>query len=168
MGYPSTVDTGQVMPAALYADDIITATSSATLTAGAAYLSACELYASITVTQMRCQLSGTVSGNVDMGIYDANLNLLGHTGAIAAVTGIFTQNLTSNLFLSPGQYWIAWVDTVADAVYRAQATNGGTGMTPSIRSTATNLTSLPSSLASATSDNSNRVAVMALRSGGYS
>src|SRR5258708_1303363 len=89
------------------------------LTAGVAYFSSVSVLTTVTVTKMRCQFSGAPTGNVDMGIFDATGanggpgNMLGHTGAILSATGVFTQNLTAKLTLSPGLYWLAWLDTVA-------------------------------------------------------
>lgn len=140
------------------------------LTAGVAYFSSISVLTTVTVTQMRCQFSGAPTGNCDMGIFDATGtngapgNMLGHTGAIAATTGVFTKSLTANLTLSPGLYWLAWLDTVADTVFRSAPTN--IGGNPSVRSTSTTLTVLASSIA--VTDSGNRVAVVALLSGGYS
>src|SRR6266567_3666976 len=151
--------------------DATDANNSATgaLTAGTAYFSSVSVYTPCTVTKMRCQLSGAPTGNVDMGIFDATGtnggpgNMLGHTGAILSATGVFTQNLTANLALSPGLYWLAWLDTVADTVFRVAATN--IGGNPSVRSSATNLTVLASSIAVV--NTGNRVAVVGMLSGGY-
>ena len=44
--------------------------STSVVTAGSAYFSLLILYATVTVTQMRTMLSGSPTGNVDMGIYD--------------------------------------------------------------------------------------------------
>src|SRR6266567_1135751 len=141
-----------------------------TLTAGVAYFSAVSVGAPCTVTKMRCQFSGAPTGNVDMGIFDSTGasggpgNMLAHTGAIAAATGVFTQNLTANLTISlPGLYWLAWLDTVADTVFRVAAAN--IGGNPSVRSSATNLTVLASSIAVV--NTGNRVAVVGMLSGGY-
>ena len=120
--------------------------------AGSAYLVGYLLYAQVTVTQMRTDLSGSPTGNVDMGIYDATgtngapNNLLGHTGAIAATVGTFTQNLTANLVLPPGRYWLALVDTATDSM-QWRSTNAA-GMGPYYKTSATNLTVLPATLGS--------------------
>jgi hypothetical protein len=139
--------------------------------AGAAFFEGYTLYAPVTVTQMRAAFSGSPTGNCDMGIYDstgtngAPNNLLGHTGAIAAVTGLFTQNLTANLLLSPGKYWIAFLDTIADTVQSRTTLVSGIG--PYYRTTATNLTVLPAT-AGAVAVNGTSIAVAALLSGGFS
>ncbi|SRR6266496_599774 len=142
------------------------------LTSSRIYFCPVTVFAAVTVTQMRCQFSGAVTGNVDMGIYDSSgtngapNNLLGHTGAIAAVTGLFTQSLTANLLLLPGIYWLAWVDTSADAVGRS-AGPGTAGQGPSIVSNNT-FSVLPNPLTGGTADTPNKVALMALLSGGFS
>lgn len=127
----------------------VAATSTAVaLPAGSAVFAAVELRATVTITQMRCLLSGSPTGNIDMGVYDASgtnnspNNLLGHTGANAAATGIFTKSLTANLTLSPGEYWLALLDTVADTAYARGATLSGAA--PIMKTSATNLTVLPS------------------------
>lgn len=127
------------------------------VTAGAAYLIAVDLLATITISQMRTTISGTPTGNIDMGIYDATgtnngpNNLLGHTGANAAVTGQFTKSLTANLTLNPGQYWIAILDTVADQITARVIPS--TGFCPNVRTVATNLTVLPSTIGSVANNN---------------
>lgn len=170
MGYPTTVDTGLVTPFTLEEPDTTVLTSTAT-TAGRAFFTAVVLYAPVTVTQMRVIFSGSPTGSVDMGIYDATgtngvpNNLLGHTGANTAATGVFTKSLTANLSLSPGQYWLAFLDTVADSVgvRTGLAANIGVNM----QTSATNLTVLGST--AGTSANSIiRVGVIALLSGGWS
>jgi len=145
--------------------------SAAALTASRIYFGPMTLYAPVMVTQMRCFFSGAVTGNCDMGIYDSTgpngvpNNLLAHTGAIAAVTGLFTQNLTANLLLFPGRYWLAWLDTVADSIQKA----GGVaaGISPFYVSNST-FTVLPNPLTGGVADTPNRVTLLALVSGGYS
>lgn len=125
------------------------AQTTAATTAGAAFFSAVIVQAPITITNMR---TGTPTGNCDMGIYDstgtngAPNNLLGHTGAIAATTGLFTKALTSNLTLAPGQYWLAFLDTAADSVFTRAG--GLTALFPVMRTAATNLTVLGSTAGS--------------------
>ncbi len=168
MSYPTTVDTGQVAPLALYLDDPAAGAAAAGV-AGAAFFNGISLNACITLTQMRTFLSGTPTGMIDMGIYDASGansgpgNLLGHTGPISASTGVFTQNLTASLPLAPGQYWLALLDTVADSIL---VRSSNAGVFTVMRTSATNLTVLPA-VAGAVSDNLNRFFIMGLRQGGY-
>lgn len=156
-------------PFVLASDCALSGTTGA-VTAGAAYFIGVVLNAPVTVTQMRTTLSGTPTGNIDMGIYDASGtnrkpgNLLGHTGAYTAASGVFTKSLTANLSLSPGQYWLALVDTVADSI-QFRATNGA-GMGAIYKTTATNLTTLPSTAGTVAPD-SNCIAIEALLSSGF-
>ncbi|HEX3640096.1 MAG TPA: hypothetical protein VHV10_02275 [Ktedonobacteraceae bacterium] len=139
-------------PPYLATDGIVSANANGTgaVVAGAAYLSPITVFAPVTVTQIRASFSGSPTGNVDMGIYDSSgsnglpNNRLGSTGANVAATGLFTKNLTANLLLSPGNYWIAFLDTVADALF--SRTGYTTGLAPALRTTATNLTVLPASI----------------------
>ncbi len=115
--------------------------------AGSVVFASFQVSVPVTVSQMRTAFSGTPTGNCDMGIYDASGagfipgNLLGHTGAIAATTGMFTKSLTANLLLSPGKYWLAFLDTVADTVFGTQVAASGMGSI--MKTSATGLTVLP-------------------------
>lgn len=171
MGYPTTVDANQVTPQLLYVPGQENNTVTGTVNAGSAYLFPYPLLAQVTVTQMRTAFSGSPTGNVDMGIYDSTgtnggpNNLLGHTGAIAATTGLFTKSLTANLTLSQGLYWLAILDTVADTTYTR--TVGAAGMGAMYKTSATNLTVLPSTIG-AVADTNTFVALFALISGAFS
>lgn len=116
-----------------------------------------------TVTSLTCQFGAAPSGNCSMGIYDSSgtngvpLNLLAGTGAIAATAGLFTQNLTANLFLSPGSYWFAWLDTVADAVGRSTGI-GTNGQAPTYVSNSS-FTTLPNPLTGGVAATPNKVAI---------
>lgn len=171
MGYPSTVDTGQVSPFTLEEPDNTVLTGTA-VTAQKAYFTSYVLLAPVTVTQMRCFVSSaSPTGNIDMGIYDstgsngAPNNLLGHTGAIAAANGVFTQNLTANLTLAPGRYWLAFLDTVADSVGLRAALAANIGV--NLQTSAANLSVLPST-AGTVVNSINRVGIIALLSGSWS
>lgn len=173
MGYPSSVDTGQVAPFTLETSDITVLSSATSVTSGRAYFCPYVLQAFVTVAQMRCDITAaSPTGNVDMGIYDASGangspgNRLGSTGANAATTGLFTKSLTANLILPPGQYWLAFVDTVG-ADQPANRSSLVAGMGALYQTNATNLTVLPSS-AGAVADSSFRIGVMALLSGSFS
>lgn len=141
------------------------------LVAGAAFFVAQVLYAPTTFSQMRTWFSGSPTGNVDMGIYDASGgqaapgNLLAHTGAIAATTGVFTQNLTANITLSPGQYWLAILCTIANSI-PVRSTNAA-GMGVYARTTSTSLTVLPNT-AGTVSTSGSAFAVEALVLNGFS
>lgn len=164
MGYPSSVDTGQVQPFVLETEDISVLTYTAVV-AGSAYFSPYVLNAQVTVTQMRCSFTGSPTGSVSMGIYDATGannapgNLICQTGANAAATGNFTKSLTANQILPPGQYWLAFLDTVADSVGLRAGLSSGMGAF--LKTTSTSLTVLPAT-AGAVADIANRIGVMAL------
>ena len=150
---------------------IESASNFAALTAGSAYFSLVQVPAPCTVTNMRCYFNVSPTGNVDMGIYDskgtngAPQNLLADTGAIAAATGLFTKVLTANLLLSPGNYWLAIVDTIADSVSSRQSAVSGMG--PMYKTTSTALTVLPATAGTISIINF-LPAIYALVSGGYS
>lgn len=171
MGYPNTVDIAVPIPLVFSADGATSTAAAGAVTAGSAFAAAITIYAQVTIAQMRTFISGTPTGNIDMGIYDSSgtngapNNLMGHTGAIAATTGAFTQSLTANLPLSPGVYWLAFLDTVADSIY--SRTEPLAGMAAVLKTTATNLTVLPASWPA--SANTTLILMLdALRSGGWS
>lgn len=147
------------------------AVNATAITAGAAFFNGIKLDATVTVVQMRINISGSPTGNIDMGIYDATgtngapNNLLGHTGAIAATTGLFTKSLTANLVLPPGQYWLALLDTVADSIFGRLTT--ASGLPVVMRTTATNLTVLPSTVGTV-ADNANEFGIIALLQNSFS
>ncbi len=157
MGYPSTVDTGQVQPFMLADPTALSGGAGAVVTAGSAYFVGYVLLAQVTVSQMRTWFGGSPTGQVDMGIYDATGtnngpgNLLGHTGANTAAAAVFTKSLTANLTLPPGQYWLAILDTVADTIMSRSVNTGG--MAPAYKTTATNLTVLPSTAGAIATNN---------------
>lgn len=87
-----------------------TMTGGQVLDANGVYLYAFEIAAPITVSKMQYSTESVATGTVDMGLYDANGNLLGHTGAIAntSADSIMTNALTANLTLAPGRYFAAF------------------------------------------------------------
>lgn len=109
MGYPTTVDTGQVQPWIIEGYSFIPQNSSGTLTpANSVWTFSFEVTANITVTAMRWRMGATATGNSDLGIYDSGGNLLGHTGSVANTASVdCTANLTANLTLAPGRYYMA-------------------------------------------------------------
>jgi hypothetical protein len=159
------------VPNIVYIQGTENASNNASVTAGAAFFQLVVVYAPVTIAQIRCYFSGSPTGNVDMGIYDSTgtngkpNNLLAHTGAIASATGMFTQSLTASYTLTPGNYWLAFLDTVGDSVSSRQP--AASGMGPLYRTTATNLTVLGST-AGTIQDINFQVAMFALVSGGYS
>ena len=159
-------------PLMLSTPGVESATAVTAVVAGAAYASLVQVLAPVTITQMRTSFSGTPTGNVDLGIYDATGangypgNLLAHTGANAAATGTFTKNLTANITLTPGNYWLAFVDTVADSVAQSRSVNAS-GIAALTRTTSTSLTVLPASFG-ANSDSNIFLVVLGIVNGGYS
>jgi len=113
-------------PFAVYADDLQQGGLSSGFAAGAIFIVGIVLLVPTTITAMECRM-GTATGNIDMGIYDANFNLLVSKGATAAVaTSVNTLTFASPITLPPGRYWLAWVDTVGtDTVYEANSGLGG-------------------------------------------
>lgn len=143
----------------------------AATTAGRAFFAPVTVNAYVTITQMRTWFSGSPTGNADMGIYDstgangAPNTLLGHTGANAAASGLFTKSLTANLLLSPGLYWLAFLDTVADSLHTRSLAIAG--LSQLYQTSATNLTVLPST-AGTVADSILLLELYALVSGGFS
>ena len=187
-------------PFTLESPDVTVLTGTA-LTAGRAFFTALPpLYASVIVAQMRCFVSSaSPTGNIDMGIYDAtgtnnapnnllghtgaiaattglftkNLtgannapnNLLGHTGAIAAATGVFTKSLIANTTIPPGLYWLAIVDTVADSIGMRSGVTASIGA--NVQTSSASLTVLPNP-AGAVTNSILRAGLEALLSGSWS
>jgi hypothetical protein len=78
---------------------------------------------------------------------------------------MFTQNLTANLPLGPGRYWLAFLDTASDQPAMRQSVVAGIGT--AVRTTVTNLSVLPPVLGSV-ANNTNKVGLVALLSGSWS
>jgi hypothetical protein len=107
MGLPSTVDSGTLQISSVGNFEIAANGVAGVLAANNVYLWVFDILVSMTVVSVRCRASGVPTGTVDMGVYDANGNLLDSTGAIATVAGANTNPLLlGNLFLSPGTYQI--------------------------------------------------------------
>ena len=87
-------------------ETIITVGTSATLVANTVYLIPVEVtgYCSCTGIRFRTTIA---TGTSDVGIYDVNGNLLGHSGATANAVATSTFNFTSAILLSPGRYILA-------------------------------------------------------------
>ena len=124
------------------------------------------------IGSMRIGFSGTPTGTVQLGIYSSNTTnnfpaqLLASTPTFAATTGVITKNFNTPLNLIPGLYWLAFLDTVADTIFGV----GGTapaGFYATVLTTATGLTSLPSTFGAA-SDNNVAMAFSALINNGWS
>lgn len=95
-------------------------------TANNCYFSPIVLYSTVTINSMRTQIGTAGNGHIQMGIYDANGNLLASTASAATVTGIMTLNLTSSLTIGPGRYYLAlWIDNATDTTFSANGTTPG-------------------------------------------
>lgn len=163
MGYPATVDTGQVQPFALFAEDIQDGGLSAGFAAGAIFIVGIVLTANVVITGMKCKM-GTATGNIDMGIYDANFNLLVSKGATAAVaSSVNTLTFANPISLAPGRYWLAWIDTVGtDTVYEANVSNVGDTIQRSVGTAFTQIAANASWQVTTA-----RIALLAVVQGGY-
>lgn len=102
---------------------------SAALAANTTYLDAVVLYTAVTITGMVCRCNSANTGNIDMGIYDSGGNLLGHTGVTALAANTNTVNLTANLALSAGRYYLAlWIDNATAVMVRNNTNSSGLGI----------------------------------------
>lgn len=100
--------------------------ASGVLVANTVYLLTFELNASTTILSVGYRMGATVTGTTDVGIYDVNGNLLGHSGAITNVANATAKNaLTSALSLSPGLYSAALcTSNGTDTYFRVSNTAG--------------------------------------------
>jgi len=138
MGYPSSVDTGQIIPAALYDGEIASQATATALVANTAYLVGVTLNVNAVLTGIRVRCDAGGNGHYDVGIYDASGtngapgNLLAHAAATATslATSAGANNLTpaligGNLSLAPGRYWLAlWCDNATDTWQKVASSNG--------------------------------------------
>lgn len=108
MGYPSSVDSGGVAPWAIVEEGIPPSGASHVLTANQVYLWGFEIQTPITIDTLTWKMAATVTGTTDVGIYDANGNLLAHSGATTNVANSNnTATLTNALSIGPGRYLLA-------------------------------------------------------------
>lgn len=141
---------------------------------GQVILNGIEVLSPVTVTNMRTGFSavGGSPGTCQLGIYDSSAagllpgSLMANTATFTASATILTKPLLSNLPLSPGKYWLAFLDTSSsDTVY---GFGGGPGFFfTTVLTNATGLTTLPS-VAGAVTDNNVAIAFSALILGGWS
>lgn len=115
------------IPLIIANDGIFPASGTGTFTANVVALWAFEVYAPCTATGMRCHGAATATGTVDMGIYDANGNLLGHTGAVALVANSNNSNaFVANVSLSVGRYFMALCPSNSTDTYNRVSSFGTT------------------------------------------
>lgn len=116
--------------------------TNAVLAANTTYLQSLEVLSSVTVTGFIIGHGSVAAGNLDLGIYDVNGNLLGHTGVTAASGANSSQTLTlgTPFAISPGNYYTAlWVDNATDTYYRNNyGANLAKGFTEILNGTSTN------------------------------
>jgi hypothetical protein len=178
MGYPTTVDTGQIVPMALYDGEVASQATAAVLAANTAYLIAVTLSVNAVLTNIRVRCNAGGNGHYDVGIYDATGtngqagNLLAHAAATASSLVTSSALLTpaligGNLPLAPGRYWLAlWVDNATDTWNKIASPNANTFPVQS----GTNNGPLPA-LASSLSSLANatiKPTIIGLLSGGWS
>lgn len=128
-------------------------TLAATANVGAAVLAANKTYLDslwvptpVVITSATIGHGSIHAGNLDMGMYDANGNLLGHTGVTAAAAGNQTINFTTPLLLAQGLYYQAiWVDNATDTYF--VLTNEGPALDNFLIAVGTNTGGLASTFA---------------------
>ena len=100
--------------------------SGGALATNTSYLAGVTVEAPMTITALSCVATGTPTGHVDLGIYDANGNLLGHTGVQALAAGVNRFTLSAAMSLAPGRYYLAlWIDNGTDAILKASRNLNG-------------------------------------------
>ena len=163
MPYPTTVDTGQVVPWALYAGDLSSATAG-TITANVAIFIAATLYGSATLVGFKVRFGTGGAGNYDVGLYDASGARMTHIGSTVTASGFQNPSVTP-LPLSPGRYWLGfWIDNATDTVNRLAGATGGVDIVQFIGSVSGGLPASTSGATAAT----NKIAVVGLLQGGWS
>lgn len=124
MPYPSSVDVGQITPWYLAHEMNALAFYNGTGAPGLAnYTVLMGVYnpTSAIITNFRTRHGAVSAGNVDMGLYDTNGNLLGHTGKTAVSAVNTDQTLAPSggpIWIAQGRYYLAfWSDSNTDTYY---------------------------------------------------
>lgn len=94
-----------------------------TRTAQKVYLHDVWVPVACTIRAFSIAHGAVAAGNIDLGIYDINGNLLVHTGVIPAtpVNGTQLANLTTPYPIGPGVYYFGfWVDNATDSYFARQ------------------------------------------------
>lgn len=140
-----------------------------TLTDNTTYLTAIELLAPVTITGFRYRAT-SATGTYDIGIFDANGNLLTHTGVNNVASGVVLINLGTAYSLSPGRYFLGYWTAGAGTGNVFVASSTAEDLSNVAQVTATNAGGLQSfsGLGALTMPAPNRVALTAVVSGGLS
>ncbi len=145
-------------------ETIITVGSSVLLVANTVYLIPVEVTGYCVATGIRFKTT-IATGTSDVGIYDVNGNLLGHSGATANAVATSTFNFISPIPLSPGRYMLAITPSNSSDSYSSHSGNNA-GLADTY--TATNAATagvLPNTTGGMTA-NSVKVQMVGLISGG--
>lgn len=152
-------------PLALYSDDPAL-TSVNALGANTATLAGIYVPSVFPLASLRVWFGVSGNGNYDVGIYDANGNLLSHAGPVITAANAQTRTLPNTIILAPGPYWLAlWMASNTDT---ALSRNGKTGMM--LVQNGTIATQLPAntSLLTGLANTNTRPVIIGLRPGGWS
>lgn len=133
MGYPASVDTGQVQPSIINNEVAAYVGTSGLLVANTVYLFAFELQTQVTIIKARWRMAATTTGTTNMGIYTQN-------GAASALvsgsdTGAQTNAASADnnftyatpILLSPGQYFMALAPSNSTDTYLTRGAAGTQG-----------------------------------------
>src|ERR671924_515525 len=105
LGRISNPPSNTPIPWSLFDGDLGAGTAG-TLAANTTYLVGVWLPVAAIATGMVCRSGTTAAGHIDMGIYDVNGNLLGHSGVSTyAASSVVNLPLLSNVSLPAGRYW---------------------------------------------------------------
>lgn len=136
MPYPSTVDANITTPLIIGSESVLMGGAPGTLSANAVFLYKFAITVGITITNMRWKSGTTAAGNVNLGIYDANGNLLGSTGSVANTTANLGNSIAlagGNLYLPAGYYYLAFTTGSSTDTF-VRATGLGTTGSPIVPS----------------------------------
>lgn len=110
--------------------DVLAGAASATLTANKAYYFPFTLFDWATVYQLLLLIGATSSGNIDVGIYDDELNRILSAGstAMSGTTDTVQEINVADTELPPGNYYIAVVVDNATGTVHYNAINDDPGL----------------------------------------
>lgn len=152
-------------PPWLLNDTIITVGTAATLVANTVYLIPVEVTGQCVATGIRFR-TVVATGTSDVGLYDVNGNLLGHSGATANVASTTqTFNFTSPIPLSPGRYMLAITPSNSTDTFSTHSGNNA-GLADSYTATTAATAGVLPNSTGGMSANSIKVQMVGLISGG--